>query len=129
MVPVNRTYDVVADVDHEWEGRYQLTTNLSGGTSDTLALYVTRDAPWPVLIGALMDNAVGLFEPRAEITGAVGERMQMTWAIVVDPPGPAHRQRRFLLAAAAFDPAGITTGVVREADQTSIGTFTLQRLP
>ena len=131
MAPVSRTYDVVADIDHPWEGRYRLMTNMAGGSDDTLTLFVTRDAPSPVLIGALgvAADPLGFLAPRFEITGAVESGMRMTWALVVEPPGHPNRQRRGLLTAEAFNPAGITTGLLRDARQSPVGTFTLQRLP
>lgn len=128
MVPVSRTYDVVADIDHPWEGRYELTC--AGACGDTLTLYVTRDNPAPVLVGALAERATGLFQPRFEATGAVNGDGSLVLAVVADPPGPEHRQRRALLAADVFVPNGTTSGTIyNPSTGAAIGAFALRRLP
>lgn len=132
MAPVSRTYSVVADLDHPWEGRYELYSG-SGAGPDTLTLYVTRDVPSPVLIGALAENAQGLFAPRWEATGTVAEDGALALAVIADPPGPEHRQRRLVLVSDHFAPAGTTTGIIRnesrDAANPVVGAFALRRLP
>jgi hypothetical protein len=132
MAPVSRTYDVIADIDHPWEGTYELTVGQSpqGPPQDTLTLFVTRDAPAPVLIGALGARGSRFLDPRFEGTGSVAPDGSLVLQLVADPPGQPNRQRRYVLTASRFDPSGTTTGSFRNPDGVLVsGGFALRRLP
>jgi hypothetical protein len=127
MVPVNRTYSVVGDSDHPWEGRYRLTGDVQGiSFDDTLTLFVTRNVPAPVLVGALADTADGLFAPRFEAMGSVANDT-ITLNVLVDPPGHQVRQVRSVFRG-AFDPAGTTTGTIRNTSGEVRGGFLMRRI-
>lgn len=125
VAPLNRTYDVVADVDHPWEGRYQLSGSELSGIID---LFVTRDRPSPVLIGGLFRAAGGVIGPRAESTGFVDDQGNMTLVVVRDPPGEAVQQARAYLRG-HFNPSGTTTGTVVDELGGPHGTFVMTRMP
>jgi len=129
LAPVNRTYDVVADVDHPWEGRYTLSTTILGDAhTQDIELFVTRDRPSPVLISALADSAGGALGPRFEATGNVDAVNRMTLTVVADTPGPQVRLRRAVLEA-VFRPTGITSGIIRDpTTREEVGAFQMERV-
>jgi hypothetical protein len=130
IAPVNRTYDVVGDIDHPWEGAYTLTTSFPGETvTHDITLYVTRDVPRPVLVSALASNTSGTLAPRFEATGAVTADSVLSLTVVPDQPGPAVQQRRALLRG-TFRPEGTTSGpILNPATGEQVGTFTMVRAP
>ncbi|MDO8666639.1 MAG: hypothetical protein Q7J79_08510, partial [Gemmatimonadales bacterium] len=130
MAPVNRTYTVRGDVDHPYEGRYQLDyTPTTGGRAFTaqLDLYVNRDRP-PILINAVGNVTQGYFSggQALEAAGLIQSAGGMSlW--VIDTETGAEQPRILLLGD--IDPAGTAGGIVRDRDGTDIGTYTLARLP
>ncbi len=125
MVPVNRTYDVVADKHNPWEGDYRLT---GAGFGGIIHLFVDRDVPAPVLIAGLVDSTSGFAYPRAESSGWVASSGAMRLTVVRDVPGELVSQARLVLSG-QFNPTGTTTGTAVDASGISYGTFTLQRMP
>ena len=128
MAPVNRTFDVVGDVDHPFEGRYSLTGTYDGATfSGDLRLFVTRDVVLPVLVSALVDNPAGLLAPRAEASGWVKDGA-LVLTLLRDPPGQPVQQLRYVING-TFHPNGTTGGTVYGPGQAPGGSFVLTRVP
>ena len=124
MIPVNRTYDVVADRHHPWEGDYRLSGPDFGGI---IHLFVDRDAPLPILVAGLVDSTSGFIAPRAESSGSVDGAGIVTLAVVRDVAGePVHQAR--LILRGHLDATGTTTGTAVDASGNSHGTFTLTRM-
>jgi len=128
VAPVNRTYDVVGDVDHPYEGRFRLEAIRNGDSlSADLELYVSFASPEQVLVSALGRNPRGLLAPQAEGSGRVrGDTLTMV--MLRDTPGHAVNQERFLLEG-IFRPAGETTGLLLDEERAVIGGFRMARLP
>jgi hypothetical protein len=128
VAPVNRTYEVVGDSNHPYEGRYRLTANVGQTPLEgTLRLFVSRDAPEPLLVAALVESPVGFAAPRAEGAGRV-ENGRLSFVLLRDPPGAGVSPERVELRG-AFEPAGVSTGEVLGAGQQPVGAFRLERLP
>jgi hypothetical protein len=133
MAPVNRTYAVRGDVDHPFEGRYQLDfipTASFGPRAFTavLDLYVNRDLPEPVLINGLGTVTQGFFAggQALEVAGRVtSDRRLHLWVMDTET---SDLQPRILLLG-DFDPAGTASGTVTTRDGGTAGTYILSRLP
>ncbi len=130
VAPVNRTYEVVADSNHPFEGRYRLSGRVNTDTLvGDLRLFVTRDVPAPELVSALVVDPVGFLAPQAEATGRVrigSGQLQLT--LLRDVPGPRLDQRRVQLLG-TFRPDSVTIGQVVGMGDTVVGQFRLERLP
>ena len=130
VAPVNRTYEVVGDSNHPFEGRYRLDgTAFSDTLAGDLRLFVTRDLPAPQLVSALIVGPQGFIAPQGEATGRVRIGSgQLELTLLRDPPGPALDQRRVKLLG-TFVPNGVTTGLVVTPGDSVVGAFRLERLP
>ncbi|MEK6769736.1 MAG: hypothetical protein AABY85_12205, partial [Gemmatimonadota bacterium] len=130
MAPVNRTYSVHGDVDHPYEGRYELDyTPTNGGRAFTaqLDLYVNRDR-LPVLINAIGNVTQGYFSGGQALEAAGGVQTGGGMSLwVIDTETSAEQPRILLLGD--IDPAGTAGGIVRDRDGADIGRYTLTRLP
>lgn len=130
VAPVNETYEVRAEVDHPYEGRYTLVAK-AGADSAVLdvELYVNRDRPEPVLVNGLVRGT--LFRPGAalveiaELAGRVENGGLHAW--LIGPGGTGFLERSLLVGG--FDPGGTATGTLRNPAGADIGTWRMTREP
>lgn len=130
MAPVNETYEVRADVDHPYEGRYTLVArSLADSAVLDVELYVNRDRPAPVLVNGLIRGT--LFRPGAalaeiaELAGRVENGGLHAW--LIGPGGTGFLERSLLVGG--FDPGGTATGTLRNPAGQDIGTWRMARIP
>ncbi|MBI1722670.1 MAG: DUF4249 family protein [Gemmatimonadetes bacterium] len=129
MAPVNRTYVVRGEVDHPYEGRYQLDyTPSNGGRAFTaeLDVYVNRDRPAPALVNAIGTVTQGYFSGGQALEAA--GRISAAGALhlwVIDTETGAEQPA--ILLVGGFDPAGAANGTVQDRDGATVGTYTLTR--
>ena len=128
VAPVNRIYEVTGDVDHPWEGRYELRGQINGDSLGAdLDLFVTFETDERVLVAALARSPSGELLPQAEASGWV-ENGVLTLVVLRDVPGQPILQDRAVLVG-PWNPAGLTTGPIRNLVGGAIGDYQLVRVP